>query len=256
MRAMSGWSNLKDESSIIFWRKALTAKLGAGACANLKIGSTLPREAGMIFSGTAATSSDKEPRTERGRKTLRRLLEAAAAEFGERGFHEAAITGITQRAGCALGTFYTYFESKEEVFRALVRDMSRATRAHVAEAVKHAPDRLAAERLGLEAFIAFVRRHPELYRIVEEAQFVAKDVYREHYLTFVDAYRRNLAAARERGEIAPGPEQSDEPRAWALIGMSVFLGMRYGIWDQDCSPAEVADVAIELVSEGLRKRPR
>jgi AcrR family transcriptional regulator len=205
----------------------------------------------MVYSSAASASADKEPRTERGRKTLRRLLEAAAAEFGERGYHEAAITGITQRAGVALGTFYTYFESKEEVFRALVRDMSRATRAHVAEAVKGAPDRMAAERLGLEAFIAFVRQHPELYRIVEEAQFVAEDVYREHYLTFVDGYSRNLAGARERGEISEGP---DEPRAWALIGMSVFLGMRYGIWNQDLSPGEVADAAIALVSEGLRKR--
>ena len=56
--------------------------------------------------------------------------------------------------------------------------MSRATRAHVAEAVKGAPDRLAAERIGLAAFIAFTRRHPELYRIIEEAHFVAEDVYR------------------------------------------------------------------------------
>jgi AcrR family transcriptional regulator len=195
--------------------------------------------------------NDKTPRTERGRKTLRRVLEAAAAEFGERGYHEAAITGITQRAGVALGTFYTYFDSKEAVFRALVRDMSQATRQHVAEAVKGAPDRLAAERMGLEAFIAFARRHRELYRIIEEAQFVANDVYREHYRTFVDGYRRNLAAAAARGEIVDG---ADEPRAWALIGMSVFLGMRYGIWEEDLSPAEVADVAIGLVSEGLRKR--
>jgi AcrR family transcriptional regulator len=202
------------------------------------------------------TNSDKEPRTERGRKTLRRLLEAAVAEFGERGYHEAAITGITQRAGVALGTFYTYFESKEEVFRALVRDMSRATRAHVAEAVKDAPDRLTAERLGLAAFIAFVRQHRELYRIIEEAQFVAEDVYREHYLTFAEAYRRNLAGARARGEIADGPADADEPRAWALIGMSVFLGMRYGLWEEDLSPAEVAEIAIGLVSEGLRKRAK
>ena len=205
----------------------------------------------MSYLNQAVSGTDKEPRTERGRKTLRRLIEAAAAEFGERGYHEAAITGITQRAGVALGTFYTYFESKEEVFRALVGEMSRATRAHVAEAVKNAPDRLAAERLGLEAFITFVRQHPELYRIIEEAQFVAHDAYREHYLTFADAYCRNLAAARGRGEIAEGP---DEPRAWALIGMSVFLGMRYGVWQQDLSPAQVADAAIALVSEGLRTR--
>jgi AcrR family transcriptional regulator len=201
--------------------------------------------------GQTAVSADKAPRTERGRKTVRKLLEAAAQEFGQRGYHEAAITGITQRAGVALGTFYTYFESKEELFRALVRDMSHATRQHVAEAVRGAPDRLAAERIGLAAFIAFTRQHPELYRIIEEAQFVAEDAYREHYLTFVDGYRRNLSAARDRGELSDGP---DELRAWALIGMSVFLGMRYAIWNKDMDPAEAAGHAIDLVSEGLRKR--
>jgi len=211
----------------------------------------------MDLSGNGAATAEREPRTERGRKTLRKLIDAAAAEFGERGYHDAAITGITQRAGVALGSFYTYFESKEEVFRALVREMSRATRAHVAEAVKDAPDRLAAERLGLEAFITFVRSHPELYRIVEEAQFVAEDVYREHYLTFVDAYRRNLSAARQKQQIAGGSgdgEETDEALAWALVGMSVFLGMRYAVWDRSLSPARVADIAIGLVSEGLRRR--
>jgi AcrR family transcriptional regulator len=202
--------------------------------------------------GQAAVSADKAPRTERGRRTVRKLLEAAAQEFGARGFHEAAITGITGRAGVALGTFYTYFESKEELFRALVRDMSQATRAHVAEAVRGAPDRLAAERLGLAAFIRFTRQHPELYRIIEEAQFVAEDVYREHYLTFVEGYREGLASAAARGEIVEGP---DELRAWALIGMSVFLGMRYGIWNRDLTPEEVADGAIDLVAEGLKGRP-
>ncbi len=203
----------------------------------------------------AAVTSEKTPRTERGRKTLRRLIEAAAQEFGERGFHEAAITGITQRAGVALGTFYTYFESKEEVFRALVRDMSNATRAHVAEAARGAPDRLSAERRGLAAFIAFVRERPELYRIIEGAQFVAEDEYRKHYLTFAEGYRRNLAAARTRGEIAGGGgEGVDGLRAWALIGISVFLGMRYGLWSRDLEPAQVADFAIDFVSEGLRRR--
>jgi AcrR family transcriptional regulator len=195
--------------------------------------------------------ADKTPRTERGRRTLRKLLEAAAQEFGARGYHDAAITGITARAGVALGSFYTYFDSKEAVFRALVKDMSQAVRSHVAEAVKSAPDRLTAERIGLAAFIAFTRKHPELYRIIEEAQFVAEDVYRQHYLTFVDGYRRNLSAARGRGEISEGP---DELRAWMLIGMSVFLGMRYGIWDKDLSPDEVADETIRFISEGLAVR--
>lgn len=198
-----------------------------------------------------AVSADKAPRTERGRRTVRKLLEAAAQEFGERGFHEAAITGITGRAGVALGSFYTYFESKEELFRALVGDMSRQTRSHVAEAVAGAPDRLEAERRGLAAFIAFTRRHPELYRIIEEAQFVAEDAYRAHYRSFVEGYREGLAAAAQRGEIVEGP---DELRAWAMIGMSVFLGMRYAIWDGDLAPETVADAAIDLVAYGLKAR--
>ena len=48
---------------------------------------------------------DKVPRTERGRRTLRKLLDAAAIEFGDRGFHDASISGITRRAGTALGSF-------------------------------------------------------------------------------------------------------------------------------------------------------
>src|SRR3546814_8678959 len=69
----------------------------------------------------AGEARDKTPRTERGRRTLRKLLDAAAVEFGERGFHEASISAITRRAGTALGSFYTYFDSKEEIFQALVR---------------------------------------------------------------------------------------------------------------------------------------
>ena len=76
----------------------------------------------------SATPGAKEPRTERGRRTLRAILDAASAEFGERGYHDTGITQITQRAGVALGTFYTYFDSKEEVFRALVRDLSAQVR--------------------------------------------------------------------------------------------------------------------------------
>src|SRR5690606_9508226 len=67
----------------------------------------------------AIASEGKQPRTARGQRTLRTILDAAAAEFGEKGFHEGSISGITRRAGVALGSFYTYFDSKDAVFRAL-----------------------------------------------------------------------------------------------------------------------------------------
>ena len=82
-------------------------------------------------------NADKTPRTARGRKTQRALLDAAAAEFGEKGFHDSSIVSITARAGVALGTFYTYFESKDLLFRALVSDISDQVRASVKDHLTH-----------------------------------------------------------------------------------------------------------------------
>ena len=84
----------------------------------------------------SAASDGKAPRTPRGEKTLRNILDAALAEFGTHGFSESSIVGITSRAKVALGTFYTYFDSKEAVFAALVGDMSGRVRDHVAPSLE------------------------------------------------------------------------------------------------------------------------
>src|SRR6476469_3545842 len=90
----------------------------------------------------SAASDGKAPRTARGERTLRKVLDAARDEFGERGFSDSSIVCITQRAGVALGTFYTYFESKEALFQALVRDMSAQVRDNVGPALGQGTDAL------------------------------------------------------------------------------------------------------------------
>ena len=194
------------------------------------------------------STSNKTPKTKRGRETRDKLLEAAENEFGERGFHEAAISGITHRAGVALGTFYVYFDSKEEIFRALVSHMGHLTRQWIAERIAESPDRLTAERRGIQAFFEFVRRHSNLYQIISEAQFVAQDAYREYYTSFADAYRQNLEQAADDKDIREGDY---EVWAWALIGMSVFLGMRFAAWDDSRSSEEMATTVADLISTGM-----
>lgn len=198
-----------------------------------------------------AAGAGKAPRTERGRKTMRAILDAAALEFGERGFHEASISGITRRAGVALGSFYTYFDSKDAVFRALVRDMSDQVRDHVAPGIRAAPDQLAAEHAGLRDFIAFVRGHKELYRIIDESEFVDPDSFRLHYSTTADRIAARLKAAAARGEVR---RDVSEVHAWALMGINVFLGLRYGVWDQDRTPEQVADVIADMLATGIGPR--
>ena len=206
--------------------------------------------AGKAVDRAISASDGKAPRTERGRRTLRGILDAAAVEFGERGFHDASISGITRRAGVALGSFYTYFDSKDAVFRALVRDMSDQVRDHVAPAVRAAPDGIAAERAGLEQFIGFVRQHKEIYRIIDEAEFVDPDSFRLHYMTTADRIAQRLRSAAARGDLR---DDVSEIHAWALMGMNVFLGLRYGVWGEERGVAEIADTVADMLRDGLKR---
>jgi AcrR family transcriptional regulator len=71
-------------------------------------------------------SADAGPRellTARGARTRDRLLVAARQVFEEHGFHDARVTDISKAANVAHGTFYTYFDSKEDVFREVLKRM-------------------------------------------------------------------------------------------------------------------------------------
>ena len=197
----------------------------------------------------------KAPKTARGQRTLRALLDAAAQEFGEKGFHEASITGITARAGTATGSFYTYFDSKEALFTALVRDLSAQVRDHVAPRIAAERDQLAAEQAGQRGYLEFVSRHKEIYRIIDEAEFVDPASYRAHYTRTAERMAARLAAGAARGEISPGSAaNAAEVRAWALMGMNVFLGLRFGVWGGNDDSAEVARAAGDFLAHGLAPR--
>jgi AcrR family transcriptional regulator len=199
----------------------------------------------------AAVAGAKTPRTPRGVRTLRKILDAAREELGERGFSDSSIVGITQRAGVALGTFYTYFDSKEALFQALVRDMSAQVRDTAAPAFVEYDNALDAARKGLELFLRFAREHRDVYRIIDEAEFVDPAAYREHYETTASRITGRLIAAREKGEIAPDLSDADlEILAWASMGANVFLGLRYAVWDS-ADPARVAAVANRMFRKGI-----
>jgi AcrR family transcriptional regulator len=184
---------------------------------------------------------------------LRKILDAARGEFGERGFSESTIVGITQRAGVALGTFYTYFDSKEELFKELVRDMSAQVRDNVAPVLRQSTDALDGERRALESFLRFAREHRDVYRIIDEAEFVDPHAYREHYETTATRIAARLISGRDKGEI--GRNYSDgelEILAWALMGANVFLGLRFSVWSSTDAKG-VADAMNKLLRSGLGK---
>lgn len=74
---------------------------------------------------TQPTATDKaaNPRWHRRKETRpAEILEAALQEFVERGFAATRLDDIARRAGCTKGTIFLYFATKEELFKAVVRE--------------------------------------------------------------------------------------------------------------------------------------
>ena len=207
---------------------------------------------GTASQADASPASDgKAPRTARGERTLRKILDAARAEFGDRGFSESTIVGITQRAGVALGTFYTYFDRKEAIFQEVVRDMSAQVRDRVAPEFKNASDAIDGERRALEAFLRFASEHRDVERIIDEAEIVEPQGFREHYETTASRIASRLIAARANGDIGANFSDADiDILAWALMGANVFLGLRFSVWSSG-DPARVAEVTSTMLRKGL-----
>jgi AcrR family transcriptional regulator len=75
------------------------------------------------------------------------LVSAAAAVFAERGVANTAVSDIVAAAGVAQGTFYLYFDSKDNVVLAVAERLGDAMLEGIERAVA-APDRPAVEKLA------------------------------------------------------------------------------------------------------------
>jgi AcrR family transcriptional regulator len=200
---------------------------------------------------SSAASDGKAPRTARGERTLRKILDAALEEFGEMGFSEGSIVGITTRAQVAMGTFYTYFDSKESVFQALVHDMSEQVRVSVAPAFAADGDMIDHERGALAALLRLIQSRKQVYRIIDEAEFVYPAGYRRHYEGAAERIAARLLAAEATGEVRREESPfAEEVRAWAIMGANVFVGLRFGVWES-ADTEEVAAVVSRLLRHGL-----
>lgn len=76
------------------------------------------------------------PASRRREQTRARLLDAAHEVFAEVGMDAASVEMICERAGFTRGAFYSNFESKDELFLALVRHLAEAKIEEVAGRVR------------------------------------------------------------------------------------------------------------------------
>ena len=146
------------------------------------------------------------------------IVGAAMAVFAEKGFAAARLDEIAARAGVSKGALYLYFETKEDLFRAVVeqaigpnvaavRAMIAAHPGPIGDLLQLIPARIAilVETLPVggvvKMVIAEAGNFPELARVWHD-RLVAQAL---------GALTDAIAAAQGRGEVKPG-----DPRTYAL----------------------------------------
>ncbi|MES1938997.1 TetR family transcriptional regulator [Salinisphaera sp. T5B8] len=206
------------------------------------------------MSHTAVSGNEKsplKPTTARGEATRQKLLAAAEDAFGNTGFFRASISDITRAAGVAQGTFYLYFRNKEDVLAELVRHMGRELRRMLAHSIPPGLSRLDAEREGMAAFIRFVGKRRNLYRVVQESLFVDEQIYKDYYMDFARGYISALEKSVEKYEIRDGDL---DVWVWVLMGTAHFLGLRYGLWQNEGLNEAELDAVMDFIRNGIAIR--
>src|SRR6478609_9345709 len=122
------------------------------------------------------TGTVDRPTTRRGQRTRAALVEAAAEVFAEKQFLDTNVSDIAKRAGTAHGTFYRYFNSKEEIFREVALGLQRKMLEHgeADRAVEPPPFESIEEELlwritrANRRYLAAYQEYADLFAVIEQ----------------------------------------------------------------------------------------
>lgn len=173
------------------------------------------------------------PKTKQGKETLNNILSAAAQIFYEKGYHATSVSDIAKLAGVAVGTFYSYFESKYNLYKFLLLQCSHNIRKNLSKRTKNCANRHEVEKEGMRAWLEFAMENQYMYHIIWESMYIDYDLFKDYYVTFQKAYKQGLDEAKRNGEIKEDVDTS--VLAYALMGASNFIGLNWCLFQNDAS---------------------
>lgn len=197
----------------------------------------------------------------------RRLVILAAAEraFGQGSFHEVPLDEVAEGAGVSKALIYEHFESKRDLYRALLTSATDDLMLRVSSAVAGQPAREGRLQAGIEAFVDFVSVRPGAARLLFHGAAdpdVANELERlwaEAAAVIESLMAENLPASRADDPI---PSQlASSMLAHQLIGALQALA---NWWEthRDATPEQVTRMAMEFnwlglgrLADGERWRP-
>ncbi len=197
-------------------------------------------------------------RAEAAARTPQALFAAAVEVVGKHGYAGASVARITAAAKVAQGTFYNYFESRQQLLDQLLPALGLEMVESIAGRVGEATEGVEREERRLRGFFEFLCEKPQFYRILHEAEIHAPKGYGEHLLNIERGYVRALASSARRGEM-PGYQDEDlEVLSYILMAIRDYLSIRYARGKDGIRlpPERVIAVYMQFVTHGLFGEPR
>ncbi|HEX6993918.1 MAG TPA: TetR/AcrR family transcriptional regulator [Gammaproteobacteria bacterium] len=159
------------------------------------------------------------PNSMRGRRRLARILEAATQLFLRDGYAATSIEAVLDASGGSKATLYSYFSTKDELFRAVVQEAIRAQRQPTLEL--GANPKSALVDFIVQAFeVMSSPRHRALLRVVVAERERFPDLARLYYDEWPLRNRRMLTsffAELEQRKLLPAG--AAEPAADHFVGL-------------------------------------
>ncbi len=157
------------------------------------------------------------------------LLSKAESAFGKDGYTAASVSQICRQADIGIGTFYSFFGSKENTFRELTLSLRDELASYAYAYADGAKNRSEIEARSIVAFFRFIEKHPCGYRILREAEFVDIDLARDYYLGLHREYEERIIDLAQPGEFTTN---NVNLLALCLMGIGHILGMKYILWER------------------------
>jgi AcrR family transcriptional regulator len=198
--------------------------------------------------GRAGTPAEGRVLRARGQQTVRSLLDAGLEVFATRGYHPAHVDDIVKVAKTSHGTFYLYFASKEDLFRALSLDVSDEMTALVDSLGKLTPDAEGRRvlRSWLEQFGVVHARYGAVIKAWTEAEIDASDFGRMG----TDLLGGLVTALADRIEKSPAVVPDPQLAALAIVAM-VERANYYGMTNQLKRGAVLDDTLADIAFAAL-----
>lgn len=160
------------------------------------------------------------PPTPKGQRRRQSLLDAARKVFEDKGYFDTRVTDIVTKAHVSHGTFYLYFESKDDILRSLIDDLveNLYAKSQTATTPGLGPEEHLEETI--RQFLNAYKPNAKMMRILE--QVVTFDegfrAIRLGIITrFIDRIKIAIEGLQERGQ--SDPELDARYAAHALGGM-------------------------------------